>query len=44
MKSVGVYFDDKGMHGVLFDEDGILLEHHLKPADKVTNEDLAKCS
>jgi hypothetical protein len=43
MKSVGVYFDEGGMHGVLFNEDGTLLEHHLKPADKVTNEDLSSC-
>ena len=42
-KRVGKYFDSDGLHVIVYNEDGTIFEHHLKPSEEITNEDLARC-
>lgn len=42
MKRVLNYFDNEGLHTIVFNADGSIFEHWLKPSEKITNEDIAR--
>lgn len=43
-KHVRKYFDEEGLHVIVFNLDGSIFEHWLIPKEKVTNEDVARAT